>query len=239
MNGPGRFAPLFWLCGSLLIPGRGTLRQPGRGGRGTQGSGDRARHPGVCVLPGGVFSMRPGDSAARTAARRSLAFYGLAALGLLLYPLTMSRSHRPLGPGGRRRRNLARDVDGCLGACLVGGNRVRGGAATGIRLRGGGGLEPLRVRAATAAAASLALAVAWVFAVNYTASERDRLWEWSARSRVRASEATRETRGRPAGAGGGRGVLPARQPGPATNRALSRRGRGGRAGGGDGARSGA
>ncbi len=193
MNGPGRFAPLFWLCGSLLILVGERYGSPGvvAGALKGVGIGLAILACASCLVE---FLDAPRGSAARTAARRSLAFYGLAALGLLLYPLTMSGVVDRLGldDGGAATWRATWTVAWVL-AWWVGTVSAVGGDW--IRLRGGGVLEPLRVRAATAAAASLALAVAWVFAVNYTASERDRLWEWSARSRVRASEATRELAG--------------------------------------------
>ena len=190
MIGPRRFAPLLWLGGSLLILAGQRYAGPGllRGLLGGVGAGLAVVAVGACAA--GFLNAARG-SAARAAARRSLTFYGLAALGLLLYPLTLGEIVDRLGfdDDGAATWRAVWTVAWML-AWWVGTVAAVGGDWT--RFRGGGALEPRRVRAATAAAASLALAVAWVFALNYTAGERDRLWEWSARSRARASDATLE-----------------------------------------------
>ena len=190
MIGPRRFAPLLWLGGSALLLAGQRYAGPGflRGVLGGVGAGLAVVAVGACAA--GFLNAARG-SAARTAAGRSLAFYGLAALGLVLYPLTASGIVDRLGfddDGAATWRALW--TVAWLLAWWVGTAAAVGGDWT--RFRGGGALEPRRVRAATAAAASLALAVAWVFALNYTAGERDRLWEWSARSRAFASDATLE-----------------------------------------------
>ncbi len=127
---------------------------------------------------------------ARGATGASPWFYALGALGLVLYPLTTGTVVDRLGfdDDGAASWRAAWTVAWLL-AWWVGTAAALGADWTRFR---GGDLAPRRVRAATAAALSLALAVAWVFAVNYTAGERDRLWEWSALSRARASEATLE-----------------------------------------------
>lgn len=184
-----RIAPWLWLGGSALIlvgeryAGSDTVRWLLDGGG--------------CLLAAAVLAARGlerghlgSDFGARAAAGRSLGLYGLAALGLLLYPLTTGTVVDRLGfdEDGAASWRAVWTVAWLL-AWWVG--TVAAVFADWTRLRGGD-LEPRRVRAATAAGLSLALAVAWVFAVNYTAGEQDRLWEWSARSRARASDATLE-----------------------------------------------
>lgn len=190
MIGPRRFAPVLWLVGSALILAGERYAGPGFVGGVLSGVGIvlTILAPASCLVE--LLGASAG-SAVRTAARRALAFYGLAALGLLLYPLTTSGVIDRFGltDDGAAMWRAAWTVAWML-AWWVGTVSAVGGDWT--RLRGGGDLEPLRVRAATAAAASFALALSWVFAVNYTAGERDRLWEWSALSRARASEATLE-----------------------------------------------
>ena len=187
---PWRAAPVLWLGASTLLLAGERYAAAGllRGILLGVGTGLAITAVGACAAE---FLNADRGSAARIQARRALGFYGLAALGLLLYPLTWSGVVDRLGfdDDGAATWRAAWTVAWSL-AWWVG--TVAAVGADWVRYRGGGDLEPRRVRAATAAAASLALAVAWVFAVNYTAAERDRLWEWSARSRARVSEATLE-----------------------------------------------
>ncbi len=187
MNRLRRAAPALWLGGSALILAGERYAGPGTVRWLLDGAGAALAAAALAVC---AREFAGASGSARAAAKRALGFYGLAALGLLLHPLSWS------GMADR----LDFDDDGAatwravwtvawLLAWWVGTAAAVGGDW--VRYRGGG-LEPRRVRAATAAAASLALAVAWVFALNYTAGERDRLWEWSARSRARVSEATLE-----------------------------------------------
>ncbi len=187
MIGPRRFAPLFWLVSSALVLAGGRFAGPGvlRGLLLGLGAGLAVLVVASCA---GEFAASDSGSALRLAARRALGFYGLAAAGLLLALLIVSGVvERPsLDDDGAwpAVRTVAWLLAWWLGtAAAVGGDWAR--------LRGGD-LEPRRVRAVTAAGLSLALAVAWVFTLNYTAGERDRLWEWSARSLARVSEATLE-----------------------------------------------
>ena len=190
MNRPGRFAPVFWLVGSALILVGQRYTAPGALAWVLIGVGTGLAVSAVVFCADGFRDGSRG-SAVRAATGRALAFYSLAASSLLLYPLTFSEVTDRLGFDGDAAATWrATWTVGWMLAWWVGTVTAVGGDWT--RFRGGGELEPLRVRAATAAAASLALAVAWVFAVNYTAGERDRLWEWSARSRAKVSEATLE-----------------------------------------------
>ncbi len=199
LAGARRAAPWLWLGGSALIlageryAGSEALRWL-LDGAGTaltllvlvaRGAG---RPPGA---EAGQKAGAPTPAPTRFAVGGSLGCYGLAAVGLLLYPLTSNGVVDRLGfnEDGAEAWRAVWTVTWML-AWWVGTAAAVGGDWT--RYRSGGDLEPRRVRAATAAGLSLALAVAWVFAVNYTAGERDRLWEWSARSRARASEATLE-----------------------------------------------
>ena len=187
---PWRAAPVLWLVGCTLILAGERYTASGVLGGLLLGVGTALAilTVGACAAE---FLNADRRTAARTQARRSLGFYGLAALSLLLYPLTWRGVVDRLGfdDDGSATWRAVWTVAWLL-AWWVGTVAAVGGDWT--RYRGGGDLEPRRVRAATAAAASLALAVAWVFALNYTAGERDRLWEWSARSRARVSEATLE-----------------------------------------------
>ena len=190
MNRRGRFAPVFWLVGSALILVGQRYTAPGALAWVLIGVGTGLAVSAVGFCADG-FRVASRGSAVRAAAGRALAFYSLAASSLLLYPLTFSEVIDRLGFDGDGAATWrATWTVGWMLAWWVGTVSAVGGDWT--RFRGGGELEPLRVRAATAAAASLALAVAWVFAVNYTAGERDRLWEWSVRSRAKVSEATLE-----------------------------------------------
>lgn len=187
---PWRVAPVLWLVGStLILAGERYAASDILGGL-LLGVGTALAILAVGACAAEFLNSGRG-SAARTAAKRSLGFYGLAALGLALYPLTWTGVVDRLGfdDDGAGTWRAVWTVSWLL-AWWVGTMAAVGGDWT--RYRGGGDLEPRRVRAATAAAASLALAVAWVFALNYTAREGDRLWEWSARSRARVSEATLE-----------------------------------------------
>lgn len=187
---PWRAAPVLWLVGStLILAGERYAASDILGGL-FLGIGTALAITAVGACAAELLNADRG-SAARTQARRSLGFYGLAALGLLLYPLTWTGVVDRLGfdDDGAGTWRAVWTVAWLL-AWWVGTMAAIGGDWT--RYRGGGDLEPRRVRAATAAAASLALAVAWVFALNYTAREGDRLWEWSARSRAQVSEATLE-----------------------------------------------
>jgi len=185
-----RLAPVLWLISSAVVLAGGRFAGPGvlRGLLLGVGTGLAVLVVASCAAE---FAASASGSAGRLAARRAMSLYGLAAVGLLLGLLTVC------GLIGQP----AFDEDGAgswrpvwtvawLLAWWVGTAGAVGGDWT--RYRSGGDLETRRVRVATAAALSLALAVAWVFAVNYTAGERDRLWEWSVRSRARASEATLE-----------------------------------------------
>ncbi len=187
---PWRAAPVLWLGASTLLLAGERYAAAGilRGILLGVGTGLAITAVGACAAE---FLNAERGSAARTQARRSLGFYGLAALGLLLYPLTWTGVVDRLGfdDAGAGTWRAVWTVAWLL-AWWVGTVAAVGGDWT--RYRSGGDLEPRRVRAATAAAASLALAVSWVFALNYTAREGDRLWEWSARSRARVSEATLE-----------------------------------------------
>ncbi len=187
---PRPLAPALWLVGSALILAAERYAGPGVPGGILMGAGI-ALAILVIASCAGEFLAADAGSTARASAGRSLGFYGLAAAGLLLYPLTTGGMVDRFGfeDDGAAVWRATWTVAWML-AWWVGTVSAVGGDWT--RFRSGGGLEPLRVRAATAAAASLALAVAWVFAVNYTAAERDSLWEWSARSRARVSEATLE-----------------------------------------------
>ncbi|MCY3970162.1 MAG: hypothetical protein OXG74_09525 [Acidobacteria bacterium] len=187
---PWRAAPVLWLVGStLILAGERYAASDILGGL-FLGIGTALAITAVGACAAELLNADRG-SAARTQARRSLGLYGLAALGLLLYPLTWTGVVDRLGfdDDGAGTWRAVWTVAWLL-AWWVGTMAAIGGDWT--RYRGGGDLEPRRVRAATAAAASLALAVAWVFALNYTAREGDRLWEWSARSRAQVSEATLE-----------------------------------------------
>lgn len=185
--GPRPRAPLLWLGSSTLILVGERFAGPGALGGALSGVGAGSALLVVAACAGEYFATDAG-SALRVEARRALALYGLAALGLLLGLLSAwGIVELDDDSGGAWRATW---TVGWMLAWWVGTVSAVGGDWT--RFRGGGEMEPLRVRAATAAAASLALAVAWVFAVNYTAGERDRLWEWSARSRAKVSEATLE-----------------------------------------------
>ncbi len=186
---PGRAAPMLWLGGSILILAAERYATAGVLSGILRGTGAGLAALAVAAAAAELASAASG-SPARAAARRALGFYGLAALGLLLYPLTTGTVVDRLGfdeDGAASWRGVW-SVAWML-AWWVGTVAAVGGDWTRFR---GGGQEPRRVLAATAAALSLALAFAWVVAVNYTAGERDRLWEWSALSRARASEATLE-----------------------------------------------
>ncbi|MCY3964184.1 MAG: hypothetical protein OXG83_04015 [Acidobacteria bacterium] len=187
---PWRAAPVLWLVGStLILAGERYAASDILGGLFLGiGTALAITAVGACAAE---FLNADRGSAAWPQARRSLGFYGLAALGLLLYPLTWRGVVDRLGfdDDGAGTWRAVWTVAWLL-AWWVGTVAAVGGDWT--RYRGGGDLEPRRVRAATAAAASLALAGAWVFALNYSAREGDRLWEWSARSRARVSEATLE-----------------------------------------------
>jgi len=182
--------PVLWLVGSALILVGERYAGPGFVGGVLNGVGMALAilAVGYCLAE---FLATSAGTAVRAAAKRALFFYGLAAVGLLLYPLTFNGVVDRLGfnEDGAQSWRTVWTVAWML-AWWVGTVAAVGGDWT--RYRRGGDLEPRRVRAATAAALSLALAVAWVFAVNYTAGEHDRLWEWSAQSRARASEATLE-----------------------------------------------
>ena len=184
-----RAVPVLWLVGSTLILVGERYAASGVLGGLFLGVGTALAITAVGACAAEFLNADRGTGA-RIQARRSLGFYGLAALGLLLYPLTWRGVVDRLGfdDDGAATWRAVWTVAWLL-AWWVGTVAAVGGDWARYR---GGGLEPRRVRAATAAAASLALAVAWVFALNYTAGERDRLWEWSARSRARVSEATLE-----------------------------------------------
>jgi len=186
--GPRRFAPLLWLTCSALVLAGGRFAGPGvlRGLLLGVGTGLAVLVVASCA---GEFAASDSGSARRLAARRATGLYGLAAVGLLSGLLTIwGVIGQPALDDGAASWRAVWTVAWLL-AWWVG--TVAAVGADWARFRGGD-LEPRRVRAATAAALSLALAVAWVFAVNYTAGERDRLWEWSGQSRARASEATLE-----------------------------------------------
>lgn len=189
MIGPRRFASLLWLVSSALVLAGGRFAGPGvlRGLLLGAAAGLAVVVVASCA---GEFAASDSGSAIRLAARRATGFYGLAALGLLLGLLALWGviDQPSLDDDGAASWRAVRTVVWLL-AWWVG--TLAAVSADWARFRGGD-LEPARVRAATAAGLSLALAVAWVFAVNYTAGERDRLWEWSASSRARVSEATLE-----------------------------------------------
>ncbi|MCY3592039.1 MAG: hypothetical protein OXH32_10455 [Acidobacteria bacterium] len=189
MTGPRRFAPVLWLLSSALVLAGGRFAGPGvlRGLLLGVGTGLAVLVVASCA---GEFAASDSGSPLRLAARRAVCLYGLAAVGLLLGLLTIwGVILQPAFDDDSAVSWRAIGTVAWLLAWWLGTVAAVGADWTRFR---GGDLEPRRVRAATAAALSLALAVAWVFAVNYTAGERDRLWEWSAQSRARASEATLE-----------------------------------------------
>jgi len=191
MRRTGRFAAALWVVGSILLfagerfaAGTGALRL------GLSGAGGLLL---LLVLVVRALEMRGLEGDARKAVRRALLLYLLAAAGLLLYPLTAHAFVDRLG----LEENAARSWRAFWGsvwilAWWVGslGALAADWARSGVR--DARNVEVRRVWAASTGAVSLALAVGWVFALNYTANERDRLWEWSRSSRARASEATRE-----------------------------------------------
>lgn len=189
MIGRRPVTPVLWLVSSALILAGERYAGPGFLGGVLNGVGMALAISAVayCLVE---FLATSAGTAVRAAAKRALCFYGLAAVGLLLYPLTFNGVVDRLGfnEDGAEAWQAVWTVAWML-AWWVGTVAAVGGDWTRYR---SGDLEPRRVRSATAAGLSLALAVAWVFAVNYTAGEHDRLWEWSVRSRARASEATME-----------------------------------------------
>ncbi len=175
MTGLRRFAPVLWLLGSAFAlvgeryAGSDVLRFA------FDGAG-----AALAVL---VLVLCALDS------RRTFGWYALGAAGLLAYAATTREITERLGlvDDGLATWRAIWIVAALLcwwvgTATAVGADWTRSRAAVDV--------EPRRVRAAAAAMSSFALATAWVFALNYTAGERDRLWEWSARNRPRASQAT-------------------------------------------------
>ena len=186
-----RCAPALWITGCLLVLG---------GERFTAGAGAlRWMLDGggavllLVVLGIRAAEMRGLEGAAQRAVRRAFVLYLLAAVGLLLYPLSTAATTDRLGLEESSARSW-RAFWSVAWMLLWWVGSLAALAADWARsgIREAHSVEVGRVRAASVGAASFALAVGWVFALNYTANERDHLWEWSRSSRARASEATLE-----------------------------------------------
>lgn len=186
-----RFASALWIAGSILLLG---------GERFAAGDGalrwvfDASGAVALLVVLGiRAAEMRGLEGGAQRAVRRAFVLYLLAAVGLLLYPLSTAAVADRLGFGESSARSWrAFWSSGWMLLWWVGSLSALAADWARSGVREARNVEIGRVRAASIGAASFALAVGWVFVLNYTANERDRLWEWSRSSRPRASEATLE-----------------------------------------------
>jgi len=186
-----RFASTLWIAGSILMlagerfaAGDGALRWVFDGG---------AALLLLLVLGVRAAEMRSLEGAAQRAVRRAFVLYLLAAIGLLLYPLSTAAVADRLGLEESSARSWrAFWSSGWMLLWWVGSLTALAADWARSGVREARNVEIGRVRAASAGAASFALAVGWVFLLNYTTHERDRLWEWSRSSRARVSEATLE-----------------------------------------------
>lgn len=187
-----RSAPLLFVAGLLgVLAGERLLGSLGGWRWLASGSGLALVLVAVFVR---AHEWRATPGPARRAIVVALAGYSAAFVGLaVLYPLTTPAALDALGLVGETRVTWRAVLSvawvlvllsGSLVALFADGSRARSVRPEQVEVR--------RVRAAGAGGLSLALAIGWFGALNYSAEQRDVLWEWGLSTAARPSPATAE-----------------------------------------------